>query len=120
MDRLRDKVVIITGASDGLGRVMATMFSAEGAPLVLAARRTEQLEDTARLVRDAGGEAVTVTTDVSLPRTAVNDGHAVSCSARPRNGAAGRVTVTMRLLASWLSMPCTAAVSCGARGGGVH
>ena len=38
MDRLRDKVVIITGASDGLGRVMATMFSAEGAPLVLAAR----------------------------------------------------------------------------------
>jgi len=65
MDRLRDKVVIITGASDGLGRVMATMFSAEGAPLVLAARRTEQLEDTARLVRDAGGEAVTVTTDVT-------------------------------------------------------
>jgi 3-oxoacyl-[acyl-carrier protein] reductase len=68
MDRLRDKVVIITGASDGLGRVMATMFSAEGAPLVLAARRTEQLEDTARLVRDAGGEAVTVTTDVTDER----------------------------------------------------
>src|SRR5579864_3163904 len=68
MDRLRDKVVIITGASDGLGRVMATMFSAEGAPLVLAARRAEQLEDTARLVRDAGGEAVTVTTDVTDER----------------------------------------------------
>jgi NAD(P)-dependent dehydrogenase (short-subunit alcohol dehydrogenase family) len=68
MDRLRDKVVIITGASDGLGRVMATLFSAEGAPLVLAARRTEQLEDTARLVRDAGGEAVTVTTDVTDER----------------------------------------------------
>jgi 3-oxoacyl-[acyl-carrier protein] reductase len=65
MGRLEDKVVVITGASDGLGRVMATMFSAEGAPLVLAARRAEQLEETARLVREGGGTAVTVTTDVT-------------------------------------------------------
>src|SRR5258708_4853333 len=65
MGRLEDKVIIITGASDGLGRVMATMFSAEGAALVLAARRTELLEETARMVRDGGGSAVTVTTDVT-------------------------------------------------------
>src|SRR6516225_2997818 len=65
MGRLEDKAVIITGASDGLGRVMATMFSAEGASLVLAARRTDQLEETARLVRDGGGTAVAVTTDVT-------------------------------------------------------
>jgi 3-oxoacyl-[acyl-carrier protein] reductase len=65
MGRLQDKVTIITGASDGMGRVMATMFAAEGAPLVLAARRAEYLEETARQVRDGGGEAVTVTTDVT-------------------------------------------------------
>ena len=88
MDRLRDKVVIITGASDGLGRVMATMFSAEGAPLVLAARRTEQLEDTARLVRDAGGQAVTVTTDVT-------DEHQVEAMVDAAMDAYGRVDVLM-------------------------
>jgi NAD(P)-dependent dehydrogenase (short-subunit alcohol dehydrogenase family) len=44
---------------------MATMFSAEGASLVLAARRTAELEETARLVHDAGGNAVAVTTDVT-------------------------------------------------------
>jgi NAD(P)-dependent dehydrogenase (short-subunit alcohol dehydrogenase family) len=65
MGRLQDKVVVITGASDGLGRVMATLFSGEGASLVLAARRTAELEETARLVRDGSGEAVTVTTDVT-------------------------------------------------------
>jgi len=65
MGRLDDKVAIITGASDGLGRVMAMLFAAEGASLVLAARRTDRLEETGRMVRDAGGEAVTVTTDVT-------------------------------------------------------
>ena len=65
MGRLDDKVAIITGASDGLGRVMASLFSTEGASLVLAARRTDMLEETGRMVRDAGGAAVTVTTDVT-------------------------------------------------------
>jgi NAD(P)-dependent dehydrogenase (short-subunit alcohol dehydrogenase family) len=65
MGRLDGKVVIITGASDGLGRVMAMTFSAEGAALLLAARRTDMLEETARMVRDGGGPAVAVTTDVT-------------------------------------------------------
>jgi 3-oxoacyl-[acyl-carrier protein] reductase len=65
MGRLDGKVVIITGASDGLGRVMATTFSAEGAALVVAARRTDMLEETARLVRDGGGSALAITTDVT-------------------------------------------------------
>src|ERR1700722_1426218 len=41
MGRLEDKVVIITGAGDGLGAVMAHLFAAEGAKLTLAGRRTE-------------------------------------------------------------------------------
>ena len=65
MGRLDGKVAIITGASDGLGRVMATVFSAEGAALVLAARRTEMLQETARMVREGGGTALAVSTDVT-------------------------------------------------------
>jgi len=88
MGRLEDKVVIITGASDGLGRVMATMFSAEGASLVLAARRTGQLEETAQMVRDAGGAVVAVTTDVT-------DEQQVAAMVDAAMSAYGRVDVMM-------------------------
>jgi NAD(P)-dependent dehydrogenase (short-subunit alcohol dehydrogenase family) len=88
MGRLQDKVVIITGASDGLGRVMATMFRAEGASLVLAARRRAELEQTAKLVRDAGGDAVTVTADVT-------DEQQVAAMVDAAMSAHGRVDVMM-------------------------
>jgi 3-oxoacyl-[acyl-carrier protein] reductase len=65
MGRLTDKVVIITGAGDGLGAVMAHLFAAEGAHLTLAGRRTELLEQVAAAVRDEGGRAIAVTTDVT-------------------------------------------------------
>lgn len=65
MGRLDDKVVIITGAANGLGRVMASMFAAEGAALTLAGRRTELLEKAAQELRDGGARAIAVTTDVT-------------------------------------------------------
>ena len=65
MGRLENKVVIITGAGDGLGRVMATMFAEEGARLTLAGRRTELLEAGARELRESGKKAIAVTTDVA-------------------------------------------------------
>lgn len=65
MGRLEDKVAIITGAADGLGRVMATMFAEEGAHLTLAGRRTELLEKAAGELREAGHRAIAVTTDVT-------------------------------------------------------
>ncbi|HLM46089.1 MAG TPA: SDR family NAD(P)-dependent oxidoreductase, partial [Myxococcaceae bacterium] len=40
------KVVLITGASSGIGRAAATAYAAQGAHLVLAARRESQLQDT--------------------------------------------------------------------------
>ncbi len=45
--RVQDKVTIITGAGEGLGRVMARLFAGEGAPVVLAARRPHLIEETA-------------------------------------------------------------------------
>jgi short-subunit dehydrogenase len=62
---LRDKVVVITGASSGLGRELAIRFAREGCHLVLAARRLAQLEATAQACREAGATAIAVATDVT-------------------------------------------------------
>ena len=53
MSRFAGKVAIITGASTGLGPVMARMMAAEGARLVLAARRAELVEEVAHGIGDA-------------------------------------------------------------------
>ena len=65
--RLDDKVVIVTGASSGLGVAFAQACAEAGADIVLAARRTDKLEDTANLVRAAGRRALSVATDVAVP-----------------------------------------------------
>jgi NADP-dependent 3-hydroxy acid dehydrogenase YdfG len=62
---LKDKVVIITGASSGFGASAARMFAREGCKVVLAARRLNRLEKLAGEIREAGGEALPIATDVS-------------------------------------------------------
>ncbi|MEM1113031.1 MAG: SDR family NAD(P)-dependent oxidoreductase [Pseudomonadota bacterium] len=63
--RLSEKVAIITGASQGIGAETARRFAAEGAGVVLAARRLEVLRDVEREIVDAGGSALAVACDVS-------------------------------------------------------
>ncbi|MGU3502353.1 SDR family NAD(P)-dependent oxidoreductase [Mycobacterium sp. C31M] len=65
--RMQDRVVIVTGASSGLGVAFARGFAEAGAELVLAARRTDKLNATAALVTDAGRRALCVQTDVVDP-----------------------------------------------------
>ncbi|MFF2852094.1 SDR family NAD(P)-dependent oxidoreductase [Streptomyces sp. NPDC058001] len=55
--RIDGKVVMITGASSGLGVAFAQAMAEAGANVVLGARRTDRLHDTARLVEQAGHEA---------------------------------------------------------------
>jgi short-subunit dehydrogenase len=63
--RLLGKVVVVTGASSGLGRAAAFELIDRGARVVLAARRADALEVTAARCRDRGGEALAVATDVT-------------------------------------------------------
>lgn len=58
-------VVVITGASSGIGRETARLFASEGNMVVLAARSKESLEKVAKSLRDTNGEAYVVPTDVS-------------------------------------------------------
>ena len=64
-DNITGKIVVITGASSGLGEATARHLSALGAPVVLGARRRERLEALAGDLTRAGGHALAVTTDVT-------------------------------------------------------
>lgn len=59
------KVVVITGASSGLGEATARLLSLQGAHVVLGARRIDRLETLANDIRQRGGQAIALTTDVT-------------------------------------------------------
>lgn len=65
MRTLQGSVVVVTGASSGLGREIAVQFALRRCAVVLAARRLDALEETAKLCRNAGGSALVVVTDVT-------------------------------------------------------
>ena len=68
----RDQVVLITGASSGIGRLTAVTFARQGAAVALLARRRAQLEEVAAAIRAAGGRSLVVPTDVTDLRAARN------------------------------------------------
>lgn len=62
---IEDKVVVITGASSGLGEATARLLAAEGASVVLGARRAERLQALADELTANGGKALVAATDVT-------------------------------------------------------
>ena len=64
-DNVTGKVIVITGASSGMGAASARYLADKGASVVLGARRSERIEALAAEIVDGGGKAVAVETDVT-------------------------------------------------------
>lgn len=65
MNRLENKVAIITGGNSGVGAATAKLLAAEGASVVITARRAAALEEVAKEIEVAGGSVLAVPTDIS-------------------------------------------------------
>lgn len=105
--RLQGKAAIITGATSGMGRGTALLFASEGASVVVSGRDAARGQSVVDEIRQAGGHAVFVPGDVSLPETNVTLVEActrefggvdtvVSCA-----GALGLGSVTGVPIATW-------------------
>jgi short-subunit dehydrogenase len=85
-DEFKDKVIVITGASGGVGRATAWEFAKQGAKIALLARSTEQLEGTKKEVEQYGGTAITIPADVA-------DAQAVEAAAERTENELGPIDV---------------------------
>ena len=67
MNRLEGKVAVVTGANSGVGAAIAKLFAAEGATVVMTARREAALEEVSAQIEEAGGKTFVMATDISKP-----------------------------------------------------
>lgn len=72
LEILKGRVVVVTGASSGIGEACALAYAAAGAKVVLAARRIERLEGLVAKIEAEGGEALAVATDVTSEDAVAN------------------------------------------------
>ncbi|RYG57099.1 MAG: SDR family NAD(P)-dependent oxidoreductase, partial [Alphaproteobacteria bacterium] len=62
----QSKVILVTGASSGIGEATARLLAARGHKLVLGARREDRIETIAEEIRAVGGEATALPLDVTI------------------------------------------------------
>ena len=123
---LDGQVAVITGGGRGIGEGIADLFAKAGAAVVVAARRTSEVDAVAAKIRERGGNALGVTTDVTddaavdaLARTAVDEFGSLSIWVNNAGGSPARCSLTelgrdewdaavaLNLSAVWIG--CTAA-----------
>lgn len=67
LDLLKGQVALVTGGGTGMGRATAIEMACCGARIALLGRRIDPIESTAKIIRDAGGEAFAVSADIREP-----------------------------------------------------
>jgi citronellol/citronellal dehydrogenase len=71
-DLLEGKVSLVTGGGTGMGRATAIEMARCGARIVVLGRRTAPIEDTAKIVREIGGNAIAISADIRMPNQIEN------------------------------------------------
>lgn len=69
MSEMKEKVVLVIGASSGIGKATAEAFAAKGAHVVVAARRKKELESLVTSIEEKGGKASAIRTDVAVAKS---------------------------------------------------
>lgn len=105
---LAGDVAIVTGGGRGLGEGIARSLASAGARVVVAARRTEEIESVAAQIRADGGDAIAVTTDVTddvavdaLARTSLDHYGALSIWVNNAGGSPARMPMTELSREAW-------------------
>jgi len=106
MKNFKNKVVLVTGASSGIGRATAFAFAKEGAKVVVAARRVKEGEETVELIKKAGGEGLFIQTDVTQEKQVKNLGFLyygrASCHRRRFHGSVNDFKNNGTCIGDWL------------------
>ncbi len=105
---LAGKVAVITGGGRGIGEGIARTFASAGAKVVVAARRTDEIEAVAESIRAGGGDAIAVTTDVTddaavdaLARAAIDRFGSLSIWVNNAGGSPARMPMTELSRQQW-------------------
>jgi len=105
---LEGEVAVVTGGGRGIGEGIARALASAGAKVVVAARRTAEIDQVAEAIRAAGGDAVAVTTDVTddravddLARAAVGAFGSLSIWVNNAGGSPARVPMTELSRGAW-------------------
>ena len=105
---LEGQVAVVTGGGRGIGEGIARTFASAGARVVVAARRTDEIETVAAQIRSDGGDAIAVTTDVTddaavdaLARAAISHFGSLSIWVNNAGGSPARMPMTELSRQAW-------------------
>ena len=99
---IKGKVLVITGASSGIGEATAKLLASKGAKVVLGARREDRLKQIVDEIENDGGEAVYRELDVTNP----SDNEAIASLAKDKFGGLDGIVLNAGIMPNFPPQPC--------------